>query len=142
MPTITLTPLRADGVSVVYGERRVLTDVSVTVAPGQRLGLIGENGAGKSTLLRVLSGTETPDSGDLLRPARTGFLWQEVQFSPSDTLAVLIEHALSEVRAVGRELEEAAAALGSGDPAAAARYDLALAASERAEIWSVDARRD
>jgi len=42
MPTITLTPLRADGVSVTYGDRRVLSDVSLTVAPGSRLGLIGE----------------------------------------------------------------------------------------------------
>ncbi|MGO4536601.1 ABC-F family ATP-binding cassette domain-containing protein [Leifsonia sp. 2MCAF36] len=142
MPTITLTPLRADGVSVVYGERRVLTDVSLTVAPGQRLGLIGENGAGKSTLLRVISGTETPDAGALIRPARTGFLWQEVRFEPGDTLAALVEHALAGVRAIERELEAAAVALGSDDPAASARYDAALAEAERAEIWSVDSRRD
>ncbi|WP_374007927.1 ABC-F family ATP-binding cassette domain-containing protein [Leifsonia sp. LS-T14] len=142
MPTITLTPLRADGVSVVYGERRVLTDVSLTVGPGQRLGLIGENGAGKSTLLRVLSGAESPDSGALVRPARTGFLWQEVRFEPGDTLAALIEHALADVRAIERELEDAADALGSDDPTAAARYDAALAAAEGAEIWSVGARRD
>lgn len=142
MPTITLAPLRADGVSVVYGDRRVLTDVSLTVAPGQRLGLIGENGAGKSTLLRILSGSETPDGGVLSRPQRTGFLWQEVRFEPGDTLAALIEHALSDVRAIERELEAAATALGSGDPAASSRYDAALAAAERAEVWSVDARRD
>lgn len=142
MPTITLAPLRADGVSVVYGDRRVLTDVSLTVAPGHRLGLIGENGAGKSTLLRVLAGAETPDSGTLSRPPRTGFLWQEVRFEPGDTLAALIEHALADVRRIEHELEAAATALGSGDPAADARYDAALAAAERAEIWSIDARRD
>ncbi|WP_431246751.1 ABC-F family ATP-binding cassette domain-containing protein [Leifsonia xyli] len=142
MPTITLAPLRADGVSVVYGDRRVLTDVSLTVAPGHRLGLIGENGAGKSTLLRVLSGSETPDSGVIARPERTGFLWQEVRFHPGETLAALLEHALSDVRAIERELQAAAEALGSDGPAAAARYDAALAAAERAELWSVEARRD
>jgi len=141
MPTITLTPLRADGVSVTYGERRVLTDVSLTVGPGARLGLIGENGAGKSTLLRVLAGAETPDAGALTRPERTGFLWQEVRFEPGETLAALIEDALTDVRAIERELEEAASALGSGDPVSDARYDAALAAAERAEIWSVEARR-
>lgn len=142
MSTITFTPLRADGVSVSYGERRVLTDVSLTVGPGARVGLIGENGAGKSTLLRVLAGAEMPDSGALTRPERTGFLWQEVRFEPGDTLAALIEHALTDVRAIERELEAAAAALGSGDAASDARYDAALAAAERAEIWSIEARRD
>jgi len=142
MPTITLTPLRADGVSVTYGDRRVLSDVSLTVAPGSRLGLIGENGAGKSTLLRMLAGAETPDTGVFTRPARTGFLWQEVRFEPGDTLGALIEHALADVRAIERELQHAATALGAGDADAEARYDVALAAAERAEIWTVDARRD
>jgi macrolide transport system ATP-binding/permease protein len=142
MPTLTLTPLRADGVSVRYGERRVLSDVSLTVPPGARVGLIGENGAGKSTLLRVLAGAETPDSGVVARPRRVGFLWQEVRFRPDDTLATLIEDALAEGRAIERELEVAAAALAMDDPAAHARYDAALAAAELAEIWSIESRRD
>ena len=142
MPTLTLTPLRADGVSVRYGERRVLSDVSLTVPPGARVGLIGENGAGKSTLLRVLAGAETPDSGVVARPRRVGFLWQEVRFRPDDTLATLIEDALAEVRAIERELEVAAAALAVDDPAAHARYDAALAAAELAEVWSIESRRD
>ena len=142
MPVLTLTPLRADGVSLSYGDRRVLTDLSLVVAPGARLGLIGENGAGKSTLLRVLAGAEAPDAGLVSRPGRVGFLWQEVRFRPDDTVATLIEDALSEVRAIERELERAASALSGGDPAAAARYDDALAAAERAEIWGVEVRRD
>ena len=142
MPTLTLTPLRADGVSVSYGDRRVLSDVSLMVAPGARVGLIGENGAGKSTLLRVLAGAETPDSGVVSRPRRVGFLWQEVRFRPADTLATLIEDALAEVRAIERELEAAATALAGDDPAAHARYNAALAAAELAEVWSIESRRD
>lgn len=142
MPTLTLTPLRADGVSLSYGDRRVLTDVSLTIAPGARVGLIGENGVGKSTLLRLLAGVESPDAGAVTRPARVGFLWQEVRFRPDQTLAALIEDALAEVRGIERELELSAAALADGDPDASARYDSALAAAEQAEVWSVDARRD
>ncbi|MGN6426181.1 MAG: ABC-F family ATP-binding cassette domain-containing protein [Leifsonia sp.] len=142
MPTLTLSPLRADGISHGYGDRRVLTDISLTVAPGARTGLIGENGVGKSTLLRILAGAEVPDSGLVSTPARVGFLWQEVRFRPEETLATLIEDAIAEVRAIERELESAATALAGDDPAASARYDAALAAAERAEIWSIDARRD
>ncbi|KQR52060.1 antibiotic ABC transporter ATP-binding protein [Leifsonia sp. Leaf336] len=142
MHTLTLSPLRADGISVRYGDRRVLSDVSLTVPPGARLGLIGENGVGKSTLLRVLAGAETPDSGVVSRPRRVGFLWQEVRFRPEDTLAALMEDALAEVRAIERELEAASLALADDDPSAAVRYDDALTAAERAEVWSAESRRD
>jgi macrolide transport system ATP-binding/permease protein len=142
MHTLTLSPLRADGISVHYGDRRVLSDVSLTVPPGARIGLIGENGVGKSTLLRVLAGAETPDSGVVSRPRRVGFLWQEVRFRPEDTLAALMEDALAEVRAIERGLEAASVALAGDDPAAAARYDEALSAAERAEVWTAESRRD
>jgi macrolide transport system ATP-binding/permease protein len=90
--------VRADGVSLSYGLRPVLADVSLTVPPGSRVGLIGENGVGKSTLLRVLAGAEAADRGSVARPERTGFLWQEVRFAPHDTLHSLVEAALAEVR--------------------------------------------
>ncbi len=135
----TTDHLKVDGLSRSYGDRRVLTDVSLTVAPGQRLGLIGENGVGKSTLLRLVAGVEEADSGVLTRPLRTGILWQEVRFEPSDTLGRMIERALADVRAVERELEDAAAALTADDTG---RYERALDAAERAEIWTIDSRRD
>jgi macrolide transport system ATP-binding/permease protein len=134
--------LKAIGLSRLYGERRVLSDLSVTVPPGQRLGLVGENGAGKSTLLRILAGVDEADSGDVVRPTRTGLLWQEVRFAPSDTVGDMIEHALAELRAVEAEVARAAAALGDDRPGAADRYAAALEDAEKAEIWSIDSRRD
>jgi L-arabinose transport system ATP-binding protein len=52
-----------------------LDDVSMTVRPGEVVGLVGENGAGKSTLLRVLSGEHTPDTGSVMvnGVVRSGF---------------------------------------------------------------------
>ncbi|WP_431279620.1 ABC-F family ATP-binding cassette domain-containing protein [Leifsonia poae] len=134
--------LKADGISQSYGDHRVLTDVSLTIAPGARLGLIGENGVGKSTLLRILAGAEAADSGVLTRPLRTGILWQEVRAEPSDTVGSVIERALAEVREIERTLERSAAELSGDDPSAAAAYEKALDAAERADIWSVDAHRD
>ncbi|MGN3955265.1 ribosomal protection-like ABC-F family protein [Streptomyces sp. WAC8370] len=62
---------------VRVGERLRL-DGLMTVEPGGRLLVTGENGAGKSTLLRVLAGDLQPDAGTVRRPARIGYLAQEL----------------------------------------------------------------
>ncbi|RXZ72240.1 ABC-F family ATP-binding cassette domain-containing protein [Agromyces albus] len=148
--------LRADGLSVSYPERRIFTDLAFAVAPGHRLGLIGENGVGKSTLLRlVASGDERADAasaaafadahvaGRISRPRRTGLLAQELPFHPHDRVGEVLEAALAEVRAIERELDAAASALAHDESAASAnRYSAALDAAERAEVWSAESRRD
>ena len=50
-------------ISKTYPGVRALRDVSLAVAPGEVVGLIGENGAGKSTLMKILGGVTTPSSG-------------------------------------------------------------------------------
>jgi manganese/iron transport system ATP-binding protein len=65
--------IRVTGVSVDLGGRRVLTDVSLDVRPGEFAGLLGPNGAGKTTLLRTILGLLAPGAGtvriDGARPA-------------------------------------------------------------------------
>ncbi|SNU00653.1 ATPase components of ABC transporters with duplicated ATPase domains [Ruaniaceae bacterium KH17] len=58
-------PLTADGLSKNYGSLEVFTDVSLAVDRGARVVVLGFNGAGKTTLLRLLSGIETPDTGEV-----------------------------------------------------------------------------
>jgi branched-chain amino acid transport system ATP-binding protein len=67
-------PLRLDRVNCYHGGAHVLRDVSLAVAPGEVLGLLGRNGAGKTTTLRAImglvrarSGAITLDGADLLR---------------------------------------------------------------------------
>ncbi|MFE6776237.1 ribosomal protection-like ABC-F family protein [Streptomyces sp. NPDC057702] len=62
---------------VRVGERLRL-DGLLTIESGQRLLVTGENGAGKTTLLRVLAGDLEPDAGTVRRPARIGYLAQEL----------------------------------------------------------------
>ena len=61
--------LRADRISKRYGSNDVLREVSLSVQPGEILGLIGPNGAGKTTLFECLAGLLPADSGQLHRPA-------------------------------------------------------------------------
>lgn len=58
--------LSAEAVSLSFAGRPVLREVSLTVTPGEVLGLSGPSGAGKSTLARVLSGALAPDAGRVL----------------------------------------------------------------------------
>ncbi|WP_440708413.1 ABC-F family ATP-binding cassette domain-containing protein [Herbiconiux sp. YIM B11900] len=140
--------LRADGLSHSYGDRRVLTDLSLVLDPAERIGLIGENGAGKSTLLRILAGDLTPDAGVVTRPSTVGYLRQELPFGGEQSLDDVLEAALARERTAERELEAAGIALGfpgphpsSGiDPAE--RYAAALERAERLDVWSAESRRD
>ena len=60
MPTLT-----SRGIKVAFGATEVLHGVDLTIADGERVGLVGPNGAGKSTLLRVLVGEIPPDAGSV-----------------------------------------------------------------------------
>jgi iron complex transport system ATP-binding protein len=62
--------IEARNITVRFGEREVLRDVSLTVNGGETLALLGPNGAGKTTLLRVLNGTVPQEGGEILLDAK------------------------------------------------------------------------
>ncbi|WP_112184591.1 ABC transporter ATP-binding protein [Ralstonia sp. GX3-BWBA] len=49
------------------GRRRVLHSINLSVARGEKIGILGRNGAGKSTMIRMISGAELPTSGKVVR---------------------------------------------------------------------------
>ncbi|MFO0732506.1 MAG: ABC-F family ATP-binding cassette domain-containing protein [Nitrospiraceae bacterium] len=59
--------LVAEHVSKAFGGKPIVSDLELTLGPGQRLGLLGSNGSGKTTVLRLLAGTMEPDSGTIRR---------------------------------------------------------------------------
>ncbi|WP_424186047.1 ABC-F family ATP-binding cassette domain-containing protein [Actinokineospora sp. G85] len=59
------------------GSRVLLSDASLRVQAGDRIGLVGRNGAGKTTTLRVLAGEGEPYGGDLRRTGELGYLPQD-----------------------------------------------------------------
>ena len=60
-----MTLLEVDSIDVHYGDFQALYGVSVSVAAGETLAIIGANGAGKSTLMKALAGLMTPTSGSI-----------------------------------------------------------------------------
>jgi ATPase subunit of ABC transporter with duplicated ATPase domains len=82
--------LSAHQITKTYGLHTVLQDITFSINPSDRLGLIGPNGCGKSTLLRILTGQEQPDSGMLARTSpglHIGYLPQGFELDPALTIA-------------------------------------------------------
>lgn len=78
-----MTPLlEVAAVSKSYGTTAVLQDVSLSVAPGEIVSIIGENGAGKSTLAKIIAGITAPSAGTI-RWSGDEVMWD----SPGDAIA-------------------------------------------------------
>ena len=75
-----------------YGVRPLLTQVSLGVQRGDRVGVVGRNGDGKTTLLRILAGVEPVDSGRVTqtRGLRVGVLGQGDELPPSATIRAVV----------------------------------------------------
>ncbi|MFA5987301.1 MAG: ABC-F family ATP-binding cassette domain-containing protein [Candidatus Paceibacterota bacterium] len=58
--------VKIDRVLKEYGSRTILSDVSFTIEPGQKIALVGSNGSGKSTLLKIIAGLIETDSGKII----------------------------------------------------------------------------
>ncbi|MGW6496771.1 TlrC/CarA/OleB/SrmB family ABC-F type ribosomal protection protein [Nonomuraea angiospora] len=100
-----------------YGTRVVLDRVSLTVRPGERIGVIGDNGSGKSTLLRLMANAERPDNGELLvvAPGGVGHLPQSLALPPHATVADAVDLALADLRELEARMRTAERSLEDAD---------------------------
>ncbi len=74
-PRVGDTVVTGEHLAKRYGERTLFSDLTLTVKPGDRIGIIGPNGAGKTTLVRALLGDLEPDSGMVRRSPRLAVGW-------------------------------------------------------------------
>ncbi len=144
------TPLRASELSKYYGSLEVFTDVELAIDKGSRVVVLGLNGAGKTTLLRLLSGVETPDTGQI-EPGhglKMGYYAQEHDFLDFDaTVLENMRHAApdlndTEVRNVlgsflfiGDDVDKPARVLSGGERT---RLSLATLVVSQANVLLLD----
>ncbi|GAA2807561.1 ABC-F family ATP-binding cassette domain-containing protein [Saccharopolyspora taberi] len=69
--------ISATGLELRAGSRILLSEATLRVQPGDRVGLVGRNGAGKTTTLRVLAGEGQPYAGEVIRRGELGYLPQD-----------------------------------------------------------------
>ena len=86
--------VNAERVSKAYGTRILLDDVSLGLAKGDVIGVVGRNGDGKTTLLSILTGRVEPDAGQVTTTgsASIGYLTQDEEFAADATVRDVIVH--------------------------------------------------
>jgi osmoprotectant transport system ATP-binding protein len=67
------------GVSASRGGRRVLRDVSIAIAAGETVALVGRSGSGKTTLLRLVNRLSEPDAGEVIVDGRPATSWDPIE---------------------------------------------------------------
>jgi ATPase subunit of ABC transporter with duplicated ATPase domains len=111
-----------------FGPHLVLERVSLTVAPGHRIGVVAPNGTGKSTLLKILAGQLVPDAGTIMRTpptATVGYLPQEPERRTGETVRAYLGRRTG-VTDAEHALDAAAIALGEQREGADDTYAEAL----------------
>lgn len=141
--------LSLDNISHSFGGRRILAEVSWSMADNGRVGLVGLNGAGKSTLMKIIAGVTQPDSGRVTLPqrARVAYLHQD---APEMGGRSLLEETLSaltraqKLDARRRELEGILAREPSGPlhDSALQEFGEVLSELEHSDFYGAESRAE
>ncbi|CDW92731.1 MULTISPECIES: energy-dependent translational throttle protein EttA [unclassified Thiomonas] len=118
---------------IVPPKRQILKDVSLSFFPGAKIGVLGLNGSGKSTLLKIMAGVDTDIEGEAVPMAglRIGYLPQEPQLDPAQTVREAVEEGLGGVLAAKKRLEEVYVEYGDADA------DFDKLAEEQAQLEAI-----
>ncbi len=110
-----------------YGRQDVLSGVTLSVNPGEKVGLVGRNGAGKTTIIRLIMEQENPDEGLITRAKglRIGYLPQELMADGGRSLLGLVMDTAEEYRRVEAELALVSRELEKNEGEAAELMELA-----------------
>ncbi len=118
---------------IVPPKRYILKDISLSFFPGAKIGVLGTNGSGKSTLLKIMAGVDKEFEGEAIPMAglNIGYLPQEPQLDPNETVREAVEGGMGESKAAQARLEEVYAAYAEEDA------DFDALAAEQAKLEAI-----
>jgi ATP-binding cassette, subfamily F, member 3 len=143
-----VTQFSVSGVAVEFGATRLFSDVTFTVARGEKWGVVGRNGTGKTTLFRLLTGEAEPTRGTVSRASGLSFsvMEQHREFAGATTVWEAAAGPFAELLELERSLAEQGTALAeAGDrctPEMLARYDRDLERFQREGGYTLAPRID
>jgi ATP-binding cassette subfamily F protein uup len=110
MSSISTTPalLSVSELRLAFGLQRLLDGATLSVLPGEKVGLVGRNGCGKTSMFRILAGDAAADSGEISRRRglRVGYLPQEFELQADKTVRQNIEMGAADLLEWLRRYEE------------------------------------
>jgi sulfate-transporting ATPase len=118
---------------IVPPKRQILKDISLSFFPGAKIGVLGLNGSGKSTLLKIMAGIDKEIEGEAvpMPGIKIGYLPQEPQIPPEQTVRQAVEEGIGGVLAAKKRLDEVYAEYAEPDA------DFDKLAAEQAELEAI-----
>jgi len=132
-------------VNIAFGGPRLLDHARLAVERGERVCLLGRNGAGKSTIMKLLDGTISPDSGEIVRQTGVSVarLEQEVPSDIDGTTFDVVAAGLGDVGSLLARYHQASHRVGANaTPAALRELDRLHHALDAAKAWEISTRVD
>ncbi|MDB4484513.1 ATP-binding cassette domain-containing protein, partial [bacterium] len=129
-----MTLFSANELRLAYGHQTLLNGVTLAIAAGEKVGLVGRNGCGKTSLLKILANENQADSGEISarRGLRIGYLPQEFELDPA--LSVY-----DNIASGAADIVDAITRYENGD-GTETELDELLTLIEHADGWDLDAR--
>ena len=134
MASLSPALISGNGLALAYGAAPLLEEVTLSVAPGEKVGLVGRNGCGKTSLLKILAGEISADAGEISRRRglRIGYLPQDFELDGGRTVQQNIEAGAADLLDWIARYE---AGTGSDDELAEVQHEI-----ERADGWNLQSR--
>ncbi len=132
--------LQINKISKTFGAETILDQITFTINPRERIGLVGANGCGKTTLLRIITGEETADSGSitLQHGCQLGYLAQGISQSSAQSVADACWARLPDLAAARAIIENTPSQAQTAEGEAA--YQRALTQYQSLGGYAVEAR--
>ena len=136
---------RLSDVTKSFGGTEILRGVSFQINPNEKVGLVGRNGSGKTTVFRIVTGTESPDTGDVVKMngLKLGLLDQHVEFKEGRTVHTAALSAFKHLQDIESEMRQLEQRMASDhSDAVMDRYADLQTAFEQADGFTYTARAE